>query len=490
MKRRLGTVFIVLLWAGAMFWLIRYEAFPHLFTHRISGYRNIFSSAPVLMDSWMKIIFDGHHIGYSHTVVDVDDQSVPQQYIVQNETRMNLNIMGQMQRISADVSARLDMTYALREFAFEMRAEQYSIRLKGIRAEDGLFDVEIQSPGGIQKTRMEIPDDVVIHSALLEVGLGSMSPGEVMRVRTLDPTTLSLMDMEVRALRREELNGQRALVLSSTVQGVEFTSWVDDKGNLLRQETPFGWVLEAAEDTEATAFERDGAGQADMLRRLAIPSANSLRDSRNVRRMKIKLEALQLAPAELATSRQRVISSGAGSTVLEISAEPFSKDPNPDPGRYLAASPFVQSDHKDIIDRAAKITEGIQSKLEKARAICDWVHDYVEKDPSASLPSAVEVLRVGKGDCNEHTYLFVALARAAGIPARICIGAVYLDGAFYYHAWPAVYLDGWTEMDPTFGQHEADASHIYLCEGESAAQVRLLQVVGQVKADILEEDYD
>ncbi|HNR93775.1 MAG TPA: transglutaminase-like domain-containing protein, partial [Kiritimatiellia bacterium] len=106
------------------------------------------------------------------------------------------------------------------------------------------------------------------------------------------------------------------------------------------------------------------------------------------------------------------------------------------------------------------------------------------------IGDGIEVLRVGAGDCNEHTYLFVALARAAGIPARIHLGVVYLDGAFYYHAWPSVFVGRWVDMDPTFGQHEADASHIFLGEGESAAQVRLLQVVGQVKADILEAIYE
>lgn len=490
MKKRLWIASVVLLWAGSLFWLIRYEAFPHLFTHRIGGYRNIFASAPVLMDSWMKILFDGRHIGYSHTLVDVDDQGEPQQYVVENETRMNLNVMGRMQRISVDVSARLDMTYVLREFTFDMRAEQYSIQMTARRQENGLFDIEIESPAGIQRTQMEIPDDVVIHSALLEVGLSTMSPGDVMYVRTLDPATLSLMDMEVRALRREEMAGQNALVLASTVQGIEFMSWVDDKGNLLRQETPFGWVLEAAEDTEATAFERDSSGQTDMLRRLAIPSANTLRDARSVRRLKVRLDGLKLPPDELVTSRQRVISSGPEGAVLEISASPLSDDPSPDPSRFLAATPFVQSDHRDIIARAKQITAGLESKPEMARAICDWVYGYLEKNPSASLPSAIEVLRVGEGDCNEHTYLFVALARAAGIPARIHLGAVYMDGAFYYHAWPSVFVGRWVDMDPTFGQHEADASHIFMGEGESAAQVRLLQVVGQVKAEILEETYE
>ena len=52
------------------------------------------------------------------------------------------------------------------------------------------------------------------------------------------------------------------------------------------------------------------------------------------------------------------------------------------------------------------------------------------------------MLRTKVGDCNEHTALYVAMARALGIPARIAVGLVYIHGAFYYHAWPEVYLDG------------------------------------------------
>ncbi len=77
-----------------------------------------------------------------------------------------------------------------------------------------------------------------------------------------------------------------------------------------------------------------------------------------------------------------------------------------------------------------------------------------------SLPSAAEVLRTRVGDCNEHTALFVALARAAGLPARIAVGLVYLRGGFYYHAWPEVYVEErgrglWLPVDPTLNQFPA-----------------------------------
>jgi hypothetical protein len=72
-----------------------------------------------------------------------------------------------------------------------------------------------------------------------------------------------------------------------------------------------------------------------------------------------------------------------------------------------------------------------------------WVHDSLAKEPSVTLPSAVATLRSRAGDCNEHAQLFVALARAVGIPARTISGVVAIDGKFYYHAWAEVMLQRW-----------------------------------------------
>ena len=69
------------------------------------------------------------------------------------------------------------------------------------------------------------------------------------------------------------------------------------------------------------------------------------------------------------------------------------------------------------------------------------VNGMLDKKPTVSLPSAREVLRTKVGDCNEHTALYVAMARSLGLPARIAVGLAYSRGAFYYHAWPEVYID-------------------------------------------------
>jgi hypothetical protein len=62
---------------------------------------------------------------------------------------------------------------------------------------------------------------------------------------------------------------------------------------------------------------------------------------------------------------------------------------------------------------------------------------------------------------------------------------VSLDGAFYYHAWPEVYLNGWVAVDPTFGQFPADAAHVRLTIGGLARQLELLRLVGRLRVEIL-----
>jgi hypothetical protein len=102
------------------------------------------------------------------------------------------------------------------------------------------------------------------------------------------------------------------------------------------------------------------------------------------------------------------------------------------------------------------------------------------------VPDALQVLSARRGDCNEHTQLFLALARAAGIPARSASGLAYLGGKFYYHAWPEVYLGSWVAVDPTFGQFPADAAHLRFVTGGLAKQTTLLRLMGRLQIDVLD----
>jgi transglutaminase-like putative cysteine protease len=172
--------------------------------------------------------------------------------------------------------------------------------------------------------------------------------------------------------------------------------------------------------------------------------------------------------------------------ILEIHPSDIKPSEQDNYEAYLKSETFVQVGDARIKKAASDITSRSTDNTASADAIGEWVFKNIEKDYAVSLPSAVDVLEIRKGDCNEHTSLYTALARAAGIPTKICIGVVYKDGLFYYHAWPAVYLDGWRPMDPTFGQDLADATHIKILEGGFERQADLLRVVGKMSVTVLE----
>jgi transglutaminase-like putative cysteine protease len=126
-----------------------------------------------------------------------------------------------------------------------------------------------------------------------------------------------------------------------------------------------------------------------------------------------------------------------------------------------------------------------RSPARAAELLTHWVHDNLRRQVAASVPSAEKVLETRRGDCNEYATLYVALARAAGLPSRTVSGLVYLNGRFYYHAWAEVYLDDWVAVDPTFNQYPADAAHLRFAIGGLARQVELFPLIGRLKLEIL-----
>lgn len=168
------------------------------------------------------------------------------------------------------------------------------------------------------------------------------------------------------------------------------------------------------------------------------------------------------------------------------SAKAQARRPLADPsgGEYLKSSLAVESDHPDIKALAKKIVGNERNAYAAAKKITLWVGANLKKEYGASADQASDVLRQLKGDCTEHSLLTVALLRAAGIPARRVDGVVYLMNeedkvpALYWHEWVEAYVGEWTQLDPTFMQPVADATHFALGE-EANAEITLL--IGQLK---------
>jgi transglutaminase-like putative cysteine protease len=93
-----------------------------------------------------------------------------------------------------------------------------------------------------------------------------------------------------------------------------------------------------------------------------------------------------------------------------------------------------------------------RNPLEIARAAYDRVLDRTEYKLVNGLKGAVYCLANRHGECGDYSALFVALCRAAGVPARPVAG-FWADQTDQWHCWAEFMLPGgeWIPVDPAIG---------------------------------------
>jgi len=154
---------------------------------------------------------------------------------------------------------------------------------------------------------------------------------------------------------------------------------------------------------------------------------------------------------------------------------------------YLLPSKNEQSDDDAIAALAKKLTANCTSESAAAEAITKWVAINVSYDMDEyhsgdiTNKTATDVLGSGKAVCNGYSHIFVALARAAGIPCRFVKGYIVqpqpdfpgsvsstteppcLDG----HAWVEVWFPGagWVPYEPQGTAGFVNSHHLFIASG-------------------------
>jgi hypothetical protein len=130
---------------------------------------------------------------------------------------------------------------------------------------------------------------------------------------------------------------------------------------------------------------------------------------------------------------------------------------------FLSPTEGIESDNPYVIALAKKITNNSADDFEKVARIALFVYRNISYDLSTVGldQSALSTLLRKSGVCEGKARLFVALARAAGIPSRFVTGLSLQNTSLGLHAWAEVYLGKWVEVDPTwFEIATVDAGHI------------------------------
>lgn len=440
---------------------------------------------------WKGVYYRGEKIGF----MVGQTQPTEDGFELSEDGRLQMVLLGATTAARIHTSARVDRSFQLRSFAFALDPGTGPIEISG-QLDGRRLDLQIKSASG--STRSESRELAEAPSLALnlprQLAAAGLEAGMKRTLSTFDPATLRNAPMQLSVEAREVIWAANkpvpAFRVRTTFQGLTSTSWITDVGEVVREESPMGLIVLRETRERATALAVPGSVQVDMLRAAAIqPSGPRIVDGAQLESLRIRIEGYALDPAETNGAGQTL----EGDSVLVVDGATQKPGPaGPDVARALQPEPLIESDAPEIVAEARKAVGDASDPRTKAERLTRYVAALLEKKPTVSLPSALEVLRTGVGDCNEHTALFVAMARAAGLPARVAVGLVHVHDAFYYHAWPEVFVEGppgrgfWLAADPTLNQFPADPTHVVLARGGLDRQAAILPAMGQAKIRILE----
>ena len=512
-RRRLALALgVLVLWVAGLGLLVRRELFRPPIERLAEAGMRVTPGA-----QYYAVLQGSKQIGFASSTVDTTDGGITVvDYLV-----ADLPIAGKVHRASARSTAMLSRALRVNSFTLDVDADLAPIRVSGRVTGDTMVLV-VGGVHGVPVDTQRIPltGPVLLPTLVpLAVALGEQPKvGDSFILPVFDPVSMAPRDMKISVAAESMFvvhdtsvmnpvtkrwegalpDTVRAWRISSTASGGKsgFEGWVDAQGRVVRVSQLLGLTLEAR--PHEVAFQNWKADDAtrgevvsadrDIYETTAISSRKPLRS--DLRELRVVLGGVDLRDFDVKGYRQRL--RGDTLTVTREDTAAMRADYRLPRGAragmmalFLDAEPLLEVQNTEIQSLARRLRGTETDPRVVAERINDWVHDSLKKEITVGMPSALATLHAREGDCNEHTQLYVALARAAGIPARVAAGLTWLEGKFYYHAWPEVWLERWVAVDPTFGQFPADASHLRFTVGGLGRQAELLRLMGALHIDVL-----
>ena len=507
-RRWAGAIFAV--WALSLAWLVKREVF------RPTGARLAEAALAVAPGAlFYRLQIGGQQIGFASTTID----TLPGSIRVENDYVLDVAALGKLRRTTARSVA--SVTRALRlqrvDMVFDGDLGQYSAHAEVVG--DSTFAVTIVSRGDSQTTRIPLRGPITLPSLLplrLAFG-GELRSGHSYAARLFDPLLLAGRDVSVRIAAEstlvvsdsadldsttmvwvpEHFDTVRAFRIDESAHGIPLTSWIDAQGRLVQAASPVGYAMERAafeiayenfrrRDTARVARNSVSPSPGDIIPVTAL-AAGARPDAPRLHRLRARISGFDLSMWN--DRRQRVFGDTLEVTPdSNVEAQATSiRVPSRDTAlaRWLVPEPLIQSHDPRIAAQTRLIIGREVNTARVAALLAHWVHQHLRPDTATGAPSAVRVLEDRRGDCNESAVLYVALARAAGLPARTVAGLLYLNGRFYYHAWAEIHLRDWVAVDPALDQFPVDAAHIRFVIDGLARQVELVPLLGRLKLEVL-----
>jgi hypothetical protein len=437
---------------------------------------------------WTGIIFNGDKVGFTHTALrPVPEQ--PGQFQIHSEASLLIRLLGFGKRIQLRADDVINADLTLVRFDYEYNIDGNALQISGTQ-QDRRLRATILNAGRASEQVLHASGPIYPASVLdLYPVVNGLRLGAEYRFTAYSGETQSLLEVRqrVEGYEASDLFLGNAFKVRTSATGHNVTTWIDATGKPLLELALEGIMISALEgESEAKRYLTLAAlNKRDTLIDFSlIKPDRPIPDPRHTTRLRIAISDAPAAPP--ATAVQRCEPEGGGWT-CDIRAGAWSAD-IPPAEDYLKPTVSVPSDTRAIRDLAHKIAGTASTPEEQIRLLLSWIQKNIERVPVDSF-SALDVLQTRQAECQGHAYLYTAFARSLGIPTRVLNGLVYSEQfkGFLYHSWSESFVDSrWQAVDPSFGQSVADATHIMVVEGDSAADIMpLIDWVGKVRIRVL-----
>jgi hypothetical protein len=305
---------------------------------------------------------------------------------------------------------------------------------------------------------------------------------------------LAAVEQDIQAYERSELFEGPAFRVETRMHGQSTTTWMNERGLPVLELALNGILVSALESEEAAKRYLVAASlnkQDTLLDFSLVRPDRPIAEPHTRQALRVALSGLGNVTLPPPDARQHCVAS-TSEVLCELRRIAANGGPAAVPieaKKYLEPTLAAPSAHPRIVQTAEDIAGDAPTPLAAAERIVDWIRHNVAKEP-VDVFSALDVLEGGKAECQGHTYLYTALARARGIPTRVVNGLTYSPEyqGFLYHTWAESWLGvDWIAVDPTFAQIGVDATHIKLLEGEAPADLLpLVELLGRLRLRVIE----
>ena len=463
-------------------------------------------------DDWLNLTLMGTKIGYAHIYTEKSSYENEEAIRVRADMVMDLQRTGTGLRLTTTRISYVGMDLVPRYFISTSNETGQEKRVEG-HIKEGVAYLETSLAGKTTHSETSIPADTIFEGMIGYFLLQrSIQVGDAYTLRVFNLDLMEPVKTDIKILQEDQITFDNRIepvyIIDYTMDimgGLTTKQWLGHNGTIYRMEIGLmGLNMVLAKTDMKTALGE--SGEIDVILNTKI-LAQGAHPTPGARRLKAHLRLTEgaLEKAVMMDSRQKLtVDNDPRHGILEINipvmdqAETVNlpiqdQHEEEELAQFLTSTVYIQAEHPTIQAKAVEVLDGETNAWKSAQKLCQWVYENVhDKNLKIGFGSALQTLESLEGDCTEHTVLMIGMARAVGIPARVCAGLVFQRDAFYYHFWPEVYVGDWVAMEPTLGQIQADANHIQLAGSEFESNSMLefgegvMRTLNQLEIEILE----